>query len=346
MLGIALDAPRLALTRFALPKLAELLNAAEVLVHPGRAPYARHWVADTARRVDRDRVGVLLALAEEATWYVPDFLAPVPAGYETSIEDELHAVATAPAGRVRRELALAFRPDPPEQPDPFAQLGGVIGDPRRALPAPVAAIVERQGVDELCRCLAGQLEWFWHAALAPLWPSVRAVNDADVREHAFEAAGRGLGSVVELLDPRLTWDGARVVLRRPYDLTFDPPGGVVLAPSAFLPHPAVWHGWSGTAMLGYPALRRGRVWTGPDAPAPATRLFGDGWARLLSDLGVARTTSELAARQRLAPSTVSYHLARLHRTGLVRRRRQGRRVLYERTDRATETMRALGLTDD
>jgi DNA-binding transcriptional ArsR family regulator len=57
-------------------------------------------------------------------------------------------------------------------------------------------------------------------------------------------------------------------------------------------------------------------------------------AALLSDLGCARSTAELARRHTVAASTVSYHLTALHRAELVIRRREGRYVLYQRTPRA------------
>jgi DNA-binding transcriptional ArsR family regulator len=82
----------------------------------------------------------------------------------------------------------------------------------------------------------------------------------------------------------------------------------------------------------YPARRH------PDAHTPA-RESVDPWAdvlgrsrvSLLADLATPRTTTELAERHGMSASTVSYHLSRLHRAGLVLRKRQGKHVLYRRT---------------
>lgn len=344
MIGFRLDGQRLAQTRFALPRMAELMNALEVLVHPGRAPYTRHWVAEAARRVDRGRIGTLLALAEEATWYVPDFLVPIPRNYEPSVDDELDAVSSTPSDRVRDELGLAFRYGPTQTDSPvLTSVIAATGDPRRPLPRAVATIIDRHGEEGLVRRLAGQLHHLWQAEMAALWPAVRAVNDADVRDRAFEAGKQGFDRVLELLDPELVWSGIRLGLQRPFDVMFEPSAGLVLTPSSFLPKPAVWFGPGQVAMVGYPARRRGQVWPRAGAAGVTTDVLGDAWGRLLADVGVPRSTGELAERLRLAPSTVSYHLTRLHRAGLVDRQRHGRRVLYERTQRAAETMRALGL---
>ncbi|MGW2811221.1 ArsR/SmtB family transcription factor [Streptomyces sp. NPDC001450] len=86
-------------------------------------------------------------------------------------------------------------------------------------------------------------------------------------------------------------------------------------------------------MLVYPAC------PGPGAePAttsPAGALLGVTRAKLLSDLEIPRTTTELCERHFLAASSVSYHLGILHRSGLVTRTRVRHRVLYQQTLRAS-----------
>ncbi|MEV4134085.1 helix-turn-helix domain-containing protein [Dactylosporangium sp. NPDC049742] len=79
------------------------------------------------------------------------------------------------------------------------------------------------------------------------------------------------------------------------------------------------------------------------APGPAARdVLGHPdvalRAVLLTDLDVARSTAELATRHALAASTVSYHLRALHRAALVTRHRDGRHVLYRRTERAARLL--------
>ncbi|MGH8967621.1 MAG: DUF5937 family protein, partial [Actinomycetes bacterium] len=106
MLTVRVDVRRLTRSRFALSRLAELSCALEVLTHPGRAPFARAWVAAT--RLDLDAVALVHALVEHEHPYVPDFLVPLPASYEPSLDEELALVAATPADTVRQQLSRAF----------------------------------------------------------------------------------------------------------------------------------------------------------------------------------------------------------------------------------------------
>ncbi|MEU3216309.1 helix-turn-helix domain-containing protein [Streptomyces sp. NPDC006971] len=86
----------------------------------------------------------------------------------------------------------------------------------------------------------------------------------------------------------------------------------------------------GDFVLLYPAAGLGSVLDRPRTPAMG-RLLGQSRAALLNDLDAARTTGELAARNNLAPATVSYHLGVLHRSGLVLRERDRHVVRYRRS---------------
>ncbi|MFG2827909.1 helix-turn-helix domain-containing protein [Streptomyces sp. NPDC048434] len=55
---------------------------------------------------------------------------------------------------------------------------------------------------------------------------------------------------------------------------------------------------------------------------------------LLRSLDRPCTTTRLAAVHHLSPSTVSYHLTRLHRAGLLTRLGDGSNVRYQRTGEA------------
>lgn len=96
-------------SRFAPTRLAELSCALEVLTHPGRAPFARAWVASTRPRLDVDAVALVHALVEHDSPYVPDFLVPLPLEYEPSLETELATVAATPPVTVREQLAKTSR---------------------------------------------------------------------------------------------------------------------------------------------------------------------------------------------------------------------------------------------
>ncbi|WP_341719250.1 DUF5937 family protein [Micromonospora sp. FIMYZ51] len=339
MLTLHVDADRLVRSRFALSRLTEVTNALEVLAHPERAPYAHSWVTDTRRALDPGSVDVLFALVNAATAYIPDFLSPVPGSYQPTLDEELAAVAATTAEEVHRQLRTAFRIGPPP-PDLLAR-SPTGRDPRPPLPATVAELLARRGEAALLTRVVDQLARFWRLTQADLWPTLHRVLDEDIRHRATVATRTGLADIVRTLDPRLTWDGSRVTLDSPAELSLDAAQGLILAPSAFLPRPAVYLGAPGLIMVGYPARGRGQVWSLPPPVGEETGVLGARRAALLTDLGTPLTTTELAARHGISPATVSYHLGRLRRAGLVVSRREGHEVRYERTRSAVELLRAL-----
>lgn len=341
MISLAVNADRLTRSRFALSRLAELGNGLEVLAHPERAPYAQGWVTATRRRLDLADLAVLFALVEHASWYVPDFLVPIPGRYEPTLREELDAVAAMPAALVRYQLEMAFRIGSPP-PDALVRSGAPAGrDPRAPLPAVVADVLAA-GEAALTACVAEQLARCWRRVLAASWPTVRRILDDDVRHQAALASRVGFGEIVGNLHPKLTWDGSRVTLRLPVDVSLDGAPGLVLTPSVFLPRPALWLGTPGQVMIGYPARGRGQVWSAPPESADAADFLGPRRAALLADLAAPRSTTDLATRHGMSPPTVSYHLSRLRRAGLVARRQAGHSVLYQRTDRADALLDAVG----
>jgi hypothetical protein len=151
------DADRLTRSRFALSRLMELTNSLEVLAHPGRAPYARTWVEPTRRRLDPRGVAVVWALVNHGSWYVPDFLAPIPDRYQPTLAEELATVAATPAHVVRTQLEMAFQIGPPPPAALHRSRAGPGRDPRWPLPAEVADVLTGGGEAALAVCVAEQL---------------------------------------------------------------------------------------------------------------------------------------------------------------------------------------------
>jgi DNA-binding transcriptional ArsR family regulator len=110
--------------------------------------------------------------------------------------------------------------------------------------------------------------------------------------------------------------------------------GVLLMPSIFV-WPDVVSGfaprWQPTVI--YPARGMGDLWPGPvpEAPDALVRLLGVNRAAILSGLEEPASTTALAYRHGLAPSSVSAHLSLLRHAGLLASRRHGHQVMYERT---------------
>ncbi len=335
------DADRLARSRFALSRLVELTNGLEVLVHPERAPYARGWIERTRRRLDPSAIPVLWGLVNHSSWYVPDFLVPVPQTYAPSLDEELAAVAAMPTPLVRRQLELAFRIGPVPPPAAERSRSAKGADPRAPVPGVIADILTDGAEDALAACVADQLRRCWAVVLEESWPGMRRILDQDVRDRATLASRIGFAEIIGGLHPALAWDGAQVTLDLPTDLSVDVTPGLVLTPSVFLHRPAVWLGRPGQVMIGYLARGRGQVWTVANPNGRESGLLGPRRAALLVDLATPRSTTDLARRHDLSPATVSYHLGRLHQAGLVARRQDGHRVLYERTSQASGLLAAL-----
>lgn len=344
MLTLHVDADRLVRSRFALSRLTEVTNALEVLAHPERAPYARSWVTHARRNLDPGAVRVLFELVNAAAGYIPDFLSPLPGRYEPTLEEELAAVEATTAEDVHRQLRMAYRIGPP--PPDLLERSPTGRDPRPPLPAAVAEVLARRGEAALLTRVVDQLARFWRHTQADLWPTLHRVLDEDVRHRATVATRTGLADIIRTLDPRLAWDGNRLTLDSPSELSLDAAQGLILAPSAFLPRPAVYLGAPGLVMVGYPARGRGQVWSLPSAGGEETGVLGARRAALLTDLGTPLTTTELAVRHGISPATVSYHLGRLRRAGLVVSRRDRHEVRYERTRSAADLLRALRAGDD
>lgn len=336
-----LDAAGLSRSRFAISRLGELTNGLEVLAHPERAPFARRWVRRVRPQLDRSALGVLLGLIEHDSWYVPDFLVPHPRQYEPSLEDELDAVAATPPDVVLQQLALAFRIGTPPAVVLASAPGGGGPDPRPPLPPLIARVLHDGGESALVARVVDELRVCWKSVLADSWPLIRRVLDADVRHHATSGSRIGLASIVGDLHPGLVWNGGEVRLEHPRDRTVSGVSAVVLTPSVFLPRPAVWLSNLPEVVVGYPAYGRGEVWSVPAPLAGSSDLLGARRATLLADLGVPRSTSDLAARHRLSPATVSYHIGWLYRAGMLDRRRVGRAVLYQRNERASGLLKTL-----
>ncbi|KJY43745.1 ArsR family transcriptional regulator, partial [Streptomyces sp. NRRL B-1568] len=185
------------------------------------------------------------------------------------------------------------------------------------------------------RELTALFERAWQTLLAPDWPRLRALLEADVIFHARRLAEGGLERVFADLHPMLLWsDGTLTIKRRGHHSRELGGQGLMLVPSVFA-WPEVIGGfdppWQATVV--YPARGIGGLWSGPgtEAAGALVRLLGANRAALLATLTEPASTSALAHRHGLALSSVSAHLAVLRDAGLLTACRRGRQVLYERT---------------
>ena len=305
----------LALTRFAISPMWELVSAVRTLHDPARGAHHLPWIRE-ALPIARE-LGIERALAlTPPTGYMPDFLTPPPSSPIVSFAAEMALVRETPAAQVRKEVAIMIR-------DRASSAGG-----------PVAEAFVEHPRRELVRLCDG-LEAFWEAAVETHWPRVRAVLEADVRHRSGRLAEGGPALLFADLDPRVEWKPPMLEIEMVYENSIPLEGrGLVIMPSAFestRPVSISNAPWQPTLI--YPTRGIALLWEpGSDAgPDELAALIGRTRADMLVSLASARTTTELAELLGLRAGGISHHLGVLARVGLVSRARSGRSVLYLRT---------------
>ncbi|WP_406192400.1 helix-turn-helix domain-containing protein [Kitasatospora sp. NBC_01560] len=321
VIRIRLGARGLGAVRFAVSPVGSAKDLLR-LVGSGPGTLTPPWRTRATDALTRHRLGLLAVVgAGGPLGYAPDFLRPEPPAFLTDIDSALHQIATTPQERIRYELAEALNGHSWEP-------GSGHSAPRRLLRA-----LDR-GEDRFAHRLADEMARFWHAALNPLWPAIRARLEADVTARASEIAQYGLAEALNQLAPNLEWRDGELLVHLLTDsihrLTLDAEA-VVLTPSVFVDRALFCAGEPPgtpaprTPLIVYPAARVDCLPPVQDHP-----LIGAMRRKLLAELGQPLSTTEIAQRLYLSPATVSYHLQILHRAGLVTRVRRSRHVLYQR----------------
>jgi DNA-binding transcriptional ArsR family regulator len=183
---------------------------------------------------------------------------------------------------------------------------------------------------------------YWAVAIEPHWASIRSVLEDDVAFRAGELTRGGMATMVAGMHPSLTMRGEYIVTsktcKNPKETYLDGTG-MLMVPSVFAwPTIVVVTAPSSAASLIYPARGVGKLWSRGFASTsdqdPLSALLGRSRAEVLVALDLPTCTTDLAARLSQSAPAVSQHLSVLHRNGLVRSWRTGRRVLYQRTELA------------
>lgn len=301
--------------RFALSPLWETQEVVRTLKRPERQGYHAHWLRRTGRTAAALDLTDLWLLMPQVG-YCPDWLCPPPIGPAATFEEEIAAVRASDPEAARAETAQSLADTPGALDLPQA---------RRWLRDP-AGMIEQ---------LADAMEEAWRTLVAPDWPRLRALLEADVAFHTRRLAEVGLGGLLPEISRRFGWHAGTLTVESRGEHERSLGGqGLVLMPSVF-----IWPDvvstfdppWQPT--LVYPARGIGSLWTEPTGHATdiLVRLLGRGRATVLTALDEPATTTTLAHRLNLAPSSVSAHLTLLHKSGLLTARRYGHQVLYERT---------------
>lgn len=340
MIRLGLNDQQLCTLRFTVSPLLHVVQAV-LRIRQHQQP---EWLLGRWSQVSTTTRGLLLDLIDPATHSIPDFLMPLTDQYRPSVDTELAAVAATRPEDLHDHLRLTYRLGPVDE--TYARrLGAVpaVADKWRKEPSELVRAAWAGRSDPLLTAVQEALLEVWQVMLAPTWPLIRSVTETDVmhRLQLVRAAGMS-SSLVDLVDGE-DWDGqaAQIDSSLELDLT-NLHHRIVLAPLVLLDHGRSLVVSSNELMIGYPCRGRAVV-VGPHAtgespgrqgPAVlASEVLGTRH-RLLAALDVPQPGHGLAARLGLSKATVSYHLSRLHDSGLVERRRLGREVYYARTPAA------------
>ncbi|MFG2192786.1 ArsR/SmtB family transcription factor [Streptomyces sp. NPDC048639] len=321
--------------RFAVSPLWEVREAVRMLGRPLRHGSRLPWL----RRMGTAAAGLdlrALRLLMPERGPVPAFLCPPPGGPFSVIDDELAQVRATDPERAYADLARSLSATPGAAAGPLGRT--LLEDPGRTV-----------------RELADLLELAWRALVSPDWPSLRSLLEADIAFHSLRLADGGPERLIGELHPRVSWSRGTLTVRDGRDGTEGTEGrsygeepritggeGLVLVPSVFVGPDGV-RGFAPerepgstrpeAATVVYAARGTGGLWTEPGGgpPQALAALLGRGRATVLAALAEPATTTALAQRLGLAPSSVSAHLSTLRGAGLLTSYRFGHQVLYERT---------------
>lgn len=312
--------------RFAYSPLAEVGESLYMLASGRIPPVHRGWYEAVRPRLAAADIDVaLLRAIIPGTPFVPSYLFDSTAGPATTIEHQLDLVASISPQELRDKLELVCDGEPLTREAQALIADGTAG-PRR---------------------VAEALRRYWTVAIEPYWGQIRPVLDDDVSFRAAELTRHGVESMLAGLHQEISVHGEEMRIDIRFAAQEDLAGaGLVLVPSVFTwPNLIFVPGTRGPSTLTYGARGVGNVWgrtpgeyqTDEDALGA---LIGRSRATILLSLALPHSTTELAVELGQSPPAVSQHLAVLRRSGLVTSWRNGRSVLYRRTDLADSVIEA------
>ncbi|MCE7005333.1 DUF5937 family protein [Kibdelosporangium philippinense] len=294
--------------RLAISPLEEVLNAIRLLTRPGRAPAHARWaVANRATLTGLDVPELVTLVTGDR--YFPDFLSPPPADRWTTVEDQLEAVTHTPDEQVSLEVTMSAAGRD--------SLEDLLVDPAKT---------RDLLTDQMSRC--------WDTLIKPIWPRLKDLLDTDVHYRSRQFGSGGIAKVLTGLHPGVVIDGNRFLMPTYNSARLDlDDRGLLLVPSSFAAGIGVMMTPPWQPSVVYPARGVATLWE--DVPAstgdPLAAVVGRTKARVLRELGDPASTTTLALRLGVVPSTISEHVKALAAAGLLSARRSGRSVHYRRS---------------
>ncbi len=300
--------------RFASSPVWETEHAVRTFSNPQARSYHHRWHAAVASRMSRLDLGPLLAVLPKHG-YTPDFLTPPPRVPAPTLRDQLDEIRGTPLDQLERELERCR--DATSDPELRQRVETLLLEPRASRVL-----------------LADTIQLAWRELVAPFWPRVRALLDADIAHRSRLLARHGLDRVLDDLDRRIRWLAKGIEVDDEIGEIVELAGrGIIFMPSAYS-WPRVYaitdKPWQPAIV--YPARGIEELWQqSQPPPAALAELLGRTRALLLASLDKPTSTTALAALTELSPSGVSRHLIALRNAGLLSGVRYGHEVRYART---------------
>jgi DNA-binding transcriptional ArsR family regulator len=318
--------------RFGISPIWETVTSVWALHNPRR--HARHlpWIAATRSLAEdpviAEHLAWLQSFARPKAW-LPDFMTPAPSKPLPTIEEDLDELLSTPAARVVTDIRVIEHSATPLPP----RVQAVLDDPDRGM-----------------RRIADAIHGWWQAAMMRPWPRIRALHEADIAHRTLHVAEGGARLMFRRLHHSTEWAGDRLLIDDGLDIHVDiGPRGLSLVPSIFADRRFMYslRGDGVTPGGIYPARAVGTLWEGTDASREIDdcrlrKLVGEARARLMSHAEAPITSGTLAYRAGLTASAASQHLAVLHESGMVTRRRLGKNVYYSLTEAGFTLLDATG----
>ncbi|WP_089951837.1 ArsR/SmtB family transcription factor [Lentzea xinjiangensis] len=273
-------------------------------------PWLRHIRRDGDRRVISSGVRMWSVLTPLGP-YFPDFLTP-PEGAQ-GLGSALDAIRSTPRQRLK---------------DEFARLEGV--SPTPAWTRPLAA-GDGASLLELTESMAR-----YHAAVVqPYGDLIDEAVETD-RLHRTGVAG-SVETLLRGMWPLMNWRPPVLEVQYAYDRDLHLNGrGLRLVPSYFCRRTPVAFADPGLPPTVVYPLHHDWTWqrqlaSGRRQDGALAALLGTTRSAVLAAVGAGATTTELAERLGISPSSVSRHTTVMREAGLLTTRRQGLSVLHQRT---------------
>ncbi len=320
MIHIHLKVADVSRIRFAVSPTWEAVTSLRLLGAASNTGLHGRWLAAVRPRLAALNIGLLTALVRPEG-YLPDFLHPVPSRRTESLQAGLRQIAETDPQIVAAELAhLAEHPVAQEGPGQQARVELLTELARR----PELALAQ----------IVSELERYWEVAVAPYWSRIRALVDADIAFRLEQLAAGGVAQVLGALHPSVTFAGQTLSIVKYYEgHVCLRERGLVLLPCAFSWPEVIVRTADPQPALTYPPRGLGRLWETAQVSTDLalSGVLGQTRARLLAQLDLPMTTTQLATHLDLTPPAVNAHLKALHTAGILAARRNGRRVYYSRT---------------